>query len=86
MDEEEFDNTETQATSDSPGKAAAPPEVEVQAVPKGTEGALELSLLITGIGGEKYRWSPKSRDAPRAGFEIVDASVKQVASGFFEYG
>jgi len=47
---------------------------------------LRISLRITGAGGESYRWSPRDRSSSKAGFEIVDSSGKQIASGDFEYG
>jgi hypothetical protein len=67
-------------------KAGLPLKVSVKTIPKGKEGELELSLLITGAGGEIYTWHQRNPSSPKAGFEIVDAEGKKIESGEFEYG
>ena len=66
--------------------AGGPLEVQVQYVPKDADGTIEFSINITGIGGEKYTWRQKTPATPKAGFEIVDESGKQIASETFEFG
>jgi len=68
--------------------AGCPLQVEARAVrnDKAGEGTVDFSLLITGIGGETYRWSRKDSSTPKAGFQIVDASGREIASQEFEYG
>jgi hypothetical protein len=65
--------------------AGLPLKVEPQVVVD--EGrTLRIGLLITGSAGETYRWSPRSGSSSKAGFEILDGSGKQIASGEFDYG
>jgi hypothetical protein len=59
--------------------AGLPLKIEPQ-VAIDEDRTLQISLRIIGAGGESYRWRPP------AGFEIVDASGKQIASGDFEDG
>jgi hypothetical protein len=66
-------------------EAGLPLKVEPQVVVD-EERTLGIRLQISGAGGESYRWSPRRGSSSRAGFEILDSSGKQIASGQFEYG
>jgi hypothetical protein len=67
-------------------EAGLPLKVEPQILVD-EERTLGIRLQITGAGGESYRWSPRRGDSSsRAGFEILDSSGEQIASGKFEYG
>lgn len=66
-------------------EAGLPLKVEPQLVVD-EERTLGIRLEITGAGGESYRWSPRRGSQSRAGFEVLDSSGKQIASGQFEYG
>jgi len=65
--------------------AGFPLRVSVKTVPD-PDGALECSLLITGAGGETYRWGQRNGAATKAGFKLVDAEGKTVVAEKFEYG
>jgi hypothetical protein len=48
---------------------------------------IELSLTLSGQGGEAYTNIQRGQDRPPAPtFEVVDESGKNVAKGAFEYG
>jgi len=66
-------------------EAGLPLKVEPQLVVD-EERTLGIRLQVSGAGGESYRWSPRRGSSSRAGFEILDSSGKQIASGQFEYG
>jgi hypothetical protein len=65
--------------------AGEPLDVQVQYVAKEADGTIEFSISITGIGGEIYTWRQKNQFTPKAGFEILDESGKQIASETFEF-
>lgn len=67
-------------------KAGLPLKVEPQILVD-EERTLGIRLQITGAGGESYNWSPRpGGSSSRAGFEILDSSGQEIASGKFEYG
>ena len=66
--------------------AGGPLTVTAQATAKDAEGTIDFRLVITGLGGETYRWRQRSSSSPKAGFEIVDAESQTVAAEEFEYG
>jgi len=66
-------------------EAGLPLKVQPQ-VAVDEERTLRISLRISGAGGETYRWSPRRGSTSKAGFEILDASGKAIASDEFEYG
>jgi len=67
-------------------KAGLPLKVEPQLLVD-EERTLGIRLQVSGAGGESYRWRPRRGDSSsRAGFEILDSTGKQIASGKFEYG
>lgn len=58
----------------------------VQVGPSSQEGELKFNLVISGVGGEQYRWRPRYTPFSKAGFEIRDPQGKSIARGEFEYG
>lgn len=66
-------------------EAGLPLKVEPQVVVD-EERTLRISLRLSGAAGETYLLSRRGASSSPTGFEVLDSSGKQIASGDFEYG